>query len=183
MFSTLYLSMATNGKSYVVFDENVCATIVNENTPQCEIVGSHPLATISLQAFVKKLLHSTKEEIEETYNSGHTLILTDAAWENYELVFSRTLFLHGRGKLVVAATSPFDSELLPLVNLVRLYDRAPPLLEPKDLTVGSRGYVRWNKASVRCYPTLEYNPFDPYPCLQHSSDFTWLLWPVVNVGQ
>ena len=177
--------MATNGNSYVVFDEDITATImkVKEKEKICEIVGSHPLATVSFQTFVKKLLHSTKEEIETTYKKGHVLVLTDAPWENYEPVFSRTLNLHGQGQLVVAAASPFDSELLPLINLVRLFDRAPPLFETKDLTAGSRGYVQWNKTSFRCYPKLEYNPFHPYPCFQHSSDFTWKLWPVLDTWQ
>lgn len=127
------------------------------------------------KAFQKEMMSSTT--LAASYPSNHMIVLCDAEWVDYEPVLSRTLFKEAHPILVVVAVSPCDSDMLPLVNLVRANERLS-LLTPQTLQVGARGFVRWDAASFRRYHCPVYNPFDPYPCAAAHTSFTSKICPV-----
>ena len=126
------------------------------------------------KAFQQEMMSSTT--LAASYPSTHLIVICDAEWVDYEPVLSRTLFKEAHPILVVVAASPYDSNMLPLVNLVRANERLS-LLTPQTLQVGSRGFVRWD-ASFRRFHGPAYNPFDPYPCAAAHTSFTSKVCPV-----
>lgn len=140
--------------------------------------GDHPrtiVDSITSKAFQQEMMSSAT--LAASYPSNHLIVLCDAEWTDYEPVLSRTLFKEAHPILVVVAASPYDSDLLPLVNLVRANERLS-LLTPQTLEVGARGFVRWDAASFRRYYCPAYNPFDPYPCAAAHTTFTSKVCPV-----
>jgi len=126
-------------------------------------------------AFQQEMMSSTS--LAASFLSNHLIILCDAEWTDYEPILSRTLFKEARPILVVVAACPCDSDMLPLVNLVRANERLS-LLTPQTLAVGCRGFVRWDAASFRRYHCPAYNPFDPYPCAAINTTFVSKVCPV-----
>lgn len=140
--------------------------------------GDRPCTLVDAQTstvFQQEMMSSTT--LAASYPSTHLIVLCDAEWTDYEPVLSRTLFKEAHPILVVVAASPFDSDMLPLVNLVRANERLS-LLTPQTLAVGSRGFVRWDAASFRRYHAPVYNPFDPYPCAAAHTSFVSKVCPV-----
>ena len=132
------------------------------------------------QEFQQELMRSDLETLKAKYDGGHLIVLMDAAWADYEPVFSRTLFLATQPKLVVMASSLNDCDLLPLLNLARGNDRLPLLFDHTQIDVALRGYVRFAPTpSQRRYVTPLFDPFDPYPVhVEESTLFTKMLFPV-----
>ena len=132
------------------------------------------------QEFQQELMQADLDGLKQKYDGNHLLILTDAAWVDYEPVFSRTLFLCAQPKLLVMASSLNDCDLLPLVNLVRANDRLPMLFDHTRIDVAIRGHVLCDSApSQRNYATPMFNPFDPYPVhVSESTAFTKMLFAV-----
>ena len=140
-----------------------------------EAWGDKPTTVVTSdrsQEFQRELLRSDLETLKGKYEH-HLIVLMDAAWTDYEPVFSRTLFLSAQPKLVVMASSLNDGDLLPLLNLARGNDRLPLLFDHTKIEVALRGYVRIAPTPPqRIYVTPLFNPFDPYPV--HSEGSTAL---------
>ena len=132
------------------------------------------------QEFQQELMHTDLETLKQKYDGNHLLVLTDAAWVDYEPVFSRTLSLCAQPKLLVMVSSLNDGDLLPLVNLVRANDRLPMLFDHTRIDLAIRGHVLCDTTlSSRHYATPLFNPFDPYTVhLSESTAFTKLLFAV-----
>jgi hypothetical protein len=150
--------------------------------PVIEAWGDRPITIVTperSQEFQQELIGSDLETLKEKYTKDHLIVLTDAAWVDYDPVFSRTLFVCTQPKLLVMASSLNDCDLLPLLNLVRANDRLPMLFDHAQIEVALRGHVFWNREETRKYAEPLFNPFEPYPIyLKEPTDFTKLLYPV-----
>lgn len=137
------------------------------------------------QEFQHELMQADLDAVKLKYDGNHLLILTDAAWVDYEPVFSRTLFLCAQPKLLVMVSSLNDCDLLPLVNLVRANDRLPMLFDHTRMEVAVRGHVLCDPApSPRNYAAPMFNPFDPYPVhSDESTAFTKMLFPIKSQSE
>ena len=155
--------------------------------PVIEAWGDRPITVVTperSQEFQQELLRSDEETLRQKYNNTHLIVLTDAAWVDYEPVFSRTIFYCTQPKLLVMASSLNDCDLLPLLNLVRANDRLPLLFDRTQIEVALRGHVYWNREETRKYATSLFNPFEPYPIyLTETTEFTKLLYAVRSIWE
>jgi hypothetical protein len=163
-------------KSILLFDDRYPEWLNPTSFPstvRVTVVGNAPFTTTSSETFLQSLLNSSKETLETTYTEAHWVFLTDAQWVDYEPVLTRTLFVHGNCKLVVLALSPYDSDMMPLVNLVRANERAPVMYDQEQLYMGLKGYAVWNQRGD-CRRKYAAPPHNPFFAIRD------LVWPVTD---
>jgi hypothetical protein len=150
-----------------------------------EAWGGKPVTVVTPEnsrEFQQELMRTDLNVLKEKYNRDHLLVLTDAAWVDYEPVFDRSLFMGARPKLLVLLSNIYDADLVPLVNLVRANDGLPLLFDHARIEVALRGHALWDRGQdeQRIYAAPLFNPFDPYPVYlkEDTAEFTKLVYAV-----